>query len=92
MEREYSALIRARKFPLIGAGSGIGSFLHIDDSAAATAIAVERGAPGIYNVVDNQPAEPPSGCPTSRCASAPSRLAGSHPGWPVTPSVGSGSP
>jgi len=63
MEHEYPALIRARKFPLIGAGSGIWSFLHIDDAAAATAIAVERGAPGIYNVVDNEPAEVASWLP-----------------------------
>jgi nucleoside-diphosphate-sugar epimerase len=48
--------LRRRRVPLIGDGNGWWSFLHIDDAAAATAIAVERGAPGIYNIVDDQPA------------------------------------
>ena len=48
--------IRRRQFPLIGDGNGWWSFLHIDDAAAAAAIAVERGACGIYNIVDDQPA------------------------------------
>jgi nucleoside-diphosphate-sugar epimerase len=48
--------IRGRKFPIVGDGSGILSFIHIEDAADATAIAVERGAPGVYNVVDDNPA------------------------------------
>jgi nucleoside-diphosphate-sugar epimerase len=48
--------IRRRRFPVVGGGSGISSFIHIDDAAAATVAAVERGAPGIYNVVDDVPA------------------------------------
>jgi nucleoside-diphosphate-sugar epimerase len=48
--------VRRRRFPLIGDGNGWWSFLHIDDAAAATTIAVERGACGIYNVVDDEPA------------------------------------
>jgi nucleoside-diphosphate-sugar epimerase len=40
----------------VGRGSGVWSFIHIDDAAAATALAVERGAPGVYNVVDDDPA------------------------------------
>jgi nucleoside-diphosphate-sugar epimerase len=48
--------IRKRRFPIVGDGGGIWSFIHIDDAAAATAIAVERGRPGIYNVVDDEPA------------------------------------
>jgi 2-alkyl-3-oxoalkanoate reductase len=48
--------LRRRAVPLIGDGNGWWSFLHIDDAAAATAIAIERGAPGIYNVVDDEPA------------------------------------
>jgi nucleoside-diphosphate-sugar epimerase len=48
--------LRRRRVPLIGAANGWWSFLHIDDAAAATAIAVERGAPGIYNIVDDEPA------------------------------------
>ena len=49
-------LIRKRRFPIVGSGSGIWSFAHIDDVAGATAAAIERGEPGIYNVVDDEPA------------------------------------
>jgi 2-alkyl-3-oxoalkanoate reductase len=53
---EHVDVIRKRKFPVVGSGSGIWSFIHIDDAAAATVAAVEGGAPGVYNVVDDQPA------------------------------------
>ena len=45
-----------RRFPVVGKGTGVFSFIHVDDAAAATVAAVERGAPGIYNVVDDEPA------------------------------------
>jgi len=48
--------IRKRRFPIVGGGGGVWSHVHIEDAAAATAIAVERGQPGIYNVVDDEPA------------------------------------
>jgi nucleoside-diphosphate-sugar epimerase len=48
--------VRKRQFPIVGDGGGIWSFIHLDDAAAATVLAVERGAPGIYNVVDDEPA------------------------------------
>jgi len=48
--------IRKRRFPIVGGGGGVWSFIHIEDAAAATAVAVERGRPGIYNVVDDEPA------------------------------------
>ncbi|HLI22729.1 MAG TPA: NAD-dependent epimerase/dehydratase family protein [Stellaceae bacterium] len=48
--------LRRRQFPLIGDGGGWWSFLHVEDAAAATALAIERGAPGIYNIVDDEPA------------------------------------
>jgi 2-alkyl-3-oxoalkanoate reductase len=48
--------IRKRRFPIVGDGGGVWSHVHIEDAAAATAIAVERGRPGIYNVVDDDPA------------------------------------
>jgi nucleoside-diphosphate-sugar epimerase len=51
-----TAAIRARRFPVLGDGGGVWSYVHVDDAAAATAIAVERGEPGIYNVVDDEPA------------------------------------
>ena len=48
--------IRKRRLPLVGNGAGVWSFIHVEDAAAATAAAVERGAPGIYNIVDDDPA------------------------------------
>jgi nucleoside-diphosphate-sugar epimerase len=48
--------IMKRKFPVIGDGGGIWSFVQIEDAATATATAIERGEPGIYNVVDDEPA------------------------------------
>jgi nucleoside-diphosphate-sugar epimerase len=48
--------LRRRRVPLIGDANGWWSFLHVDDAAAATAIAIECGAPGIYNIVDDEPA------------------------------------
>jgi 2-alkyl-3-oxoalkanoate reductase len=49
-------LVRKRRFPIVGDGGGIWSFVHLDDAAAATALALERGEPGIYNIVDDDPA------------------------------------
>jgi 2-alkyl-3-oxoalkanoate reductase len=51
-----AAPIRKRRFPLVGDGGGVWSFVQIEDAAAATAVAVERGRPGVYNVVDDEPA------------------------------------
>jgi 2-alkyl-3-oxoalkanoate reductase len=51
-----AAPIRKRRFPIVGDGGGVFSHVHIEDAAAATAVAVERGRPGIYNVVDDEPA------------------------------------
>jgi nucleoside-diphosphate-sugar epimerase len=49
-------LVRKRRFPIVGEGDGVTSFVHLDDAAAATVLAVEHGEPGIYNVVDDDPA------------------------------------
>jgi 2-alkyl-3-oxoalkanoate reductase len=49
-------LVRKRRFPIVGDGGGIWSFVHLDDAASATVLALERGEPGIYNVVDDEPA------------------------------------
>jgi nucleoside-diphosphate-sugar epimerase len=51
-----AAAIRKRQFPIIGDGGGVWSHIHIEDAAAATAIAVERGRPGVYYIVDDEPA------------------------------------
>jgi 2-alkyl-3-oxoalkanoate reductase len=52
----FAETIRKRRFPILGDGTGVWSFVHIDDAAAATLAAVEGGEPGIYNVVDDDPA------------------------------------
>jgi nucleoside-diphosphate-sugar epimerase len=49
-------LVRKRRFPIVGDGGGVWSFVHLDDAAAATVLAVERGARGVYNIVDDEPA------------------------------------
>jgi nucleoside-diphosphate-sugar epimerase len=51
-----AADVRRRRFPIIGKGTGLFSFVHVDDAASATVAAVERGASGIYNIVDDDPA------------------------------------
>ena len=48
--------VRKRQFPIVGEGGGIWSFVHLDDAAAATVLALERHAAGVYNVVDDEPA------------------------------------
>jgi 2-alkyl-3-oxoalkanoate reductase len=48
--------VRRRRMPIVGKGSGVFSFIHVDDAADATVAAVERGSPGVYNVTDDEPA------------------------------------
>jgi nucleoside-diphosphate-sugar epimerase len=48
--------VRKRQFPIVGDGDGVFSFIHLDDAAAATVLALEKGSAGIYNVVDDDPA------------------------------------
>jgi nucleoside-diphosphate-sugar epimerase len=56
MPPSFLELIHKRRFPIVGNGAGVWSFVHLDDAAAATVAAVEHGEPGIYNVVDDDPA------------------------------------
>jgi nucleoside-diphosphate-sugar epimerase len=55
-EGEHVELIRKRKFPIVGSGAGVWSFVHIEDAATATVAAIEHGKRGLYNVVDDEPA------------------------------------
>ena len=55
--------MRRRRLPIVGSGEAVFSFIHVDDAAAATVAAVERGAPGVYNVVDDEPAPMPEWLP-----------------------------
>jgi nucleoside-diphosphate-sugar epimerase len=54
-EAEQTAAVRGRKFPIVGGGHGVWSLIHIDDAAAVAAI--ERGRRGLFNIVDDEPAE-----------------------------------
>jgi len=54
---ELTRLVRARRFPIVGEGAGVWSFLHTEDAAGAVLRAIEVDAPGIYNIVDDDPAE-----------------------------------
>jgi nucleoside-diphosphate-sugar epimerase len=49
-------LVRRRLFPLVGGGTGYLSWVHLDDAASATVLAVEQQAKGVYNIVDDEPA------------------------------------
>jgi nucleoside-diphosphate-sugar epimerase len=53
---EQVEMVRKRKFPLVGDGAGVWSFIHVADAAEATVAAIERGRRGAYNVVDDDPA------------------------------------
>jgi nucleoside-diphosphate-sugar epimerase len=48
--------VRKRQFPIVGKGAGMSSWIHLDDAAAGTVLALEHGKPGIYNIVDDEPA------------------------------------
>jgi nucleoside-diphosphate-sugar epimerase len=54
---EIEEAVHRRKFPIVGGGTGIWSFIHVDDVANATMLAIEQGPSGIYNIVDDEPAE-----------------------------------
>jgi nucleoside-diphosphate-sugar epimerase len=51
-----AADVRRRRLPIVGGGAGVWSFIHVDDAARATVAALERGRPGAYNIVDDDPA------------------------------------
>jgi nucleoside-diphosphate-sugar epimerase len=48
--------VARRRLPIVGRGEGVWSFIHVDDAARATVVALERGGPGAYNIVDDEPA------------------------------------
>jgi nucleoside-diphosphate-sugar epimerase len=53
---ELLEMVRRRRLPIVGGGTGVWSHVHVDDAATATLLAVEGGAPGVYNIVDDEPA------------------------------------
>ncbi|WP_173924396.1 NAD(P)-dependent oxidoreductase [Agromyces sp. Marseille-P2726] len=84
---EILAMARARRFPIVGGGTGVWSLVHIDDAASATALALTRGAPGVYNIVDDDPA------PVSEWLPDLARAIGAKPprhlpAWAARPLIG----
>jgi nucleoside-diphosphate-sugar epimerase len=80
-------LVRKRRFPIVGDGAGVWSFIHIEDAASATVAALERGRPGIYHVVDDEPA------PVSAWLPVLARVVGAPPprripAWLARPLIG----
>jgi nucleoside-diphosphate-sugar epimerase len=87
---EHVEAIRKRKFPVVGSGAGIWSFIHIDDAAGATLAAIDRGRRGLYNIVDDEPAPTAEWLSISPRRSARSRPVtcrnGSDGSWPASSS------
>lgn len=52
----FADQVRRRRLPIVGGGAGVTSFVHVEDAAMATVLAVARGEPGVYNVCDHEPA------------------------------------
>jgi nucleoside-diphosphate-sugar epimerase len=65
--------VRARKFPIVGGGAGVWSFIHLDDAAAATVLALEHDGPAVYNIVDDEPS------PTREWLPELARIVGAKP-------------
>jgi nucleoside-diphosphate-sugar epimerase len=84
---EVVEMVRKRRLPLVAGGTGVWSFVHIDDAAAATAAAVDSDVVGVYNIVDDDPA------PVSQWLPLLARTVGAKPpvpvpGWLARPLVG----
>jgi len=68
---DMAVMLRKRQFPLIGRGTGYSSWVHLDDAAAATVLAVEQKARGVFNIVDDEPAPASAWLPhLAACAGA----------------------
>jgi nucleoside-diphosphate-sugar epimerase len=70
---ELVEAVRARKVPIVGDGGGIWSFIHLDDAAAATVLALEHDGPAVYNIVDDEPS------PTREWLPEVARILGAEP-------------
>jgi 2-alkyl-3-oxoalkanoate reductase len=83
----WGSLIRTRRLPVVGGGSGVWSFIHVEDAAASTVAAVEGGPSGIYDIVDDEPAPAAEWIPyLASCLGAkePRRI----PAWLARPMIG----
>ncbi|HEX8037224.1 MAG TPA: NAD(P)-dependent oxidoreductase [Ktedonobacterales bacterium] len=84
---ELVQVVRKRQFPLVGGGTGYCSWVHVDDAARATVLAVEQKAKGVFNIVDDEPAPASEWLPyLAACAGAkpPMRV----PAWLARPLAG----
>ena len=84
---DQAELVRKRQYPLVGGGAGYSSWLHLDDAASATVLAVEQKATGIFNIADDEPAPANQWLPyLAECADAkpPMRV----PTWLARPLAG----
>ena len=52
----FASMVRKRQYPIIGDGAGVTSWIHLDDAAAATVLALDHDGPAIYHIVDDEPA------------------------------------
>jgi nucleoside-diphosphate-sugar epimerase len=75
-------LVRKRQFPVVGGGPGYCSWIHLDDAASATVLAIEQQAKGVFNIVDDEPAPASGWCRTSPSARAQRSRCASRSGWP----------
>jgi nucleoside-diphosphate-sugar epimerase len=75
-------LVRKRQFPLVGGGTGYMSWVHLDDAASATVLAVEQRARGVFNIVDDEPAPVSQWLPYLAACAGRSGRCGSPSGWP----------
>ena len=81
-------LVRKRQFPLVGSGSGYCSWVHVDDAASATLLAVEQKATGVFNIVDDEPAPAGEWLPyLAECVGANQRSMCLKSGLPACPGL-----
>jgi 2-alkyl-3-oxoalkanoate reductase len=70
---ELVQAVRARKYPIVGNGAGVWSWIHLDDATAATVLALEHDGPAVYNIVDDEPS------PNSEWLPELARILGARP-------------
>lgn len=84
---DIADLLARRRLPIVGGGTAVWSIVHIDDAARATLAAIEGGAPGVYNIVDDDPA-PAADILTELAAALGAKPPRRLPAWLVRPLIG----
>jgi nucleoside-diphosphate-sugar epimerase len=84
---DQAEMVRKRQYPLVGSGAGHSSWLHLDDAATATVLAVEQRASGVFNIADDEPAAARDWLPyLAQCAGAKPPM--HFPTWIARPLAG----